>query len=50
MQDSVINEAGFVELGLACAEICLFLDRGMKTGGVYQPGSPVLQAIEQLTK
>ena len=49
MQDSVIDEAGFVELGLACAEICRFLGREMKTGGVYQPGSPILKAIEQLT-
>ena len=43
----MINEAGFVELGLAYAEICKFIDQGMK-GGVYQPGAPVLEAIEQL--
>ena len=45
----MINETGFVELGLACAEICQSLDRGMKAGGVYQPGSPIIEAIEQLT-
>ena len=45
----MIDEAGFVELGLVCAEICQSLDGGMKAGGVYQPGSPVLGAIEQLT-
>ena len=45
----MIDEAGFVELGLACAEICQSIDRGMKGGGVYQPGAPILGAIEQLT-
>ena len=49
MQDSVVNEAGFVELGLVCAEICQTFDQGIKAEGVYQPGSPVLEAIEQLT-
>ena len=44
-----MDEEGFVELGLVCAEICQSLDRGMKAGGVYQPGSPILEAIEQLT-
>ena len=48
-QDSVINEAGFVELGLDCAEICQSIDRGMNGGGVCQPGAPILEAIEQLT-
>ena len=43
----MIDEAGFVELGLDYAEICQSIDRGMK-GGVYQPGSPILEAIEQL--
>ena len=45
----MIDEAGFVELGLVCAEICQSLDREMKAGGVYQPGSPILEEIEQLT-
>ena len=45
----MIDEAGFVELGLDCAEICQSIDRGMKGGGVYQPGAPILEAIEQLT-
>ena len=49
MQDLVINEAGFVGLGLVCAEICQSFDRGMKARGVYKPGSPVLEVIEQLT-
>ena len=49
MQDSVIDEAGFVELGLVCAEICQSFDRGMEARDVYQPGSPILEAIEQLT-
>ena len=45
----MIDEAGFVELGLVCGEICQSLERGMKAKGVYQPGSPILEAIEQLT-
>ena len=44
----MIDEAGFVELGLACAEICQSVDRGMKGGGVYQPGVPILEAVEKL--
>ena len=49
-QDSVINEAGFVELGLACAAICQSLDRGMKGSlGAPPPGAPILEAVEQLT-
>ena len=44
----MIDEAGFVELGLDCAEICQSIDRGMKRGDVCQPGAPILEAIEQL--
>ena len=44
----MIDEAGFVELGLDCAEICQSIHQGMKGGGVYQPGVPILEAIEQL--
>ena len=48
MQDSVINEVDFVELGLACGDICQSLDQGMKAGGTHQPGLPVFEAIGQL--
>ena len=44
----MIYEAGFVELGLDCAEICQSIGQGMRGGGEYQPGAPILEAIEQL--
>ena len=45
----MIDESGFVELGLVFSETCQSFERGMKAKGVYQPGSPILEAIEQLT-
>jgi len=45
----MINEVDRVGLGLACADVCIALDRGVKgreTSGLSQP---ILEAIEQLT-
>jgi len=45
----MINEADCVGLGLACADVCMAFDRGVKgreTNGLSQS---VLEAIEQLT-
>jgi len=47
-QDSMINQVDYVELGLACADICITLDRGLKGKRLGDLNSPVLEAIEQL--
>jgi len=43
------NEADYVELGLACADVCGVLDQGIKGRRVDQLTRSVLRAIEQLT-
>ena len=43
----MINEAYYVELGLACADICQALDQEIRGG--KQPGSSALREIGQLT-
>ena len=48
-QDSVVNKTDYVELGLACADVCGALDRGMKGGRVNELSRSVLEAIGQLT-
>jgi len=48
-QDSRINDAGYVELGLACAEVCEALDRGMNGSRVNQLSRSITGAIEELT-
>ena len=45
----MINEVDFVDLGLSCADICQSLDQEIKGRGVPHAGSPILEAIEQLT-
>ena len=46
----MINEADYVDLGLALASICRNLERGMGGRGAdNQPSQPVLDTIEQLT-
>ena len=45
----MINKADYVELGLACADVCKALDRGMKGRRVDALSRPVHDAIEQLT-
>ena len=49
MQDSIINEEDYVDLGLACADVCRALDRGMNERRAHEVSRPVLEAIEQLT-
>ena len=49
-QDSMINKSDYVDLGLACADVCVALDRGMKGGQVDKISRSVFEAIEQLTK
>ena len=48
-QDSVINRADYVELGLVCANVCKALDRGMNGRQGEDLSGSVSQAIEQLT-
>ncbi|KAF9641876.1 hypothetical protein BDM02DRAFT_3125016 [Thelephora ganbajun] len=49
IRDSVINKVDYVELGLACADVCGALDRGMSGRQEDQIGRSVLEAIERLT-
>ena len=48
-QDSMANEIDYVELGLACADVCRALDRGMNGRRVDELSQPVFEAIAQLT-
>ena len=45
----MINETDYVELGLACAEICTALDRGMNGKRLDNLSQSVCKAITQLT-
>lgn len=44
-----MNEMDYVELGLACADACRALDRGMNGRRVDQLSQSVFDAIGQLT-
>ena len=48
LQDS--SREGYVELGLACADVCRTLDRGLNGRQADQLSWPVFEAIEQLTR
>ena len=45
----MINKADYVDLGLACADVCIALDRGMKGRRADALSQSVCDAIEQLT-
>jgi len=45
----MINEVDYVDLGLACADVCTVLDRGMRGRRVNELDQSVLEAIERLT-
>jgi hypothetical protein len=49
IQDSMANEADYVELGLTCADICTALGRGMNGKRVNELSQSVCDAIAQLT-
>ncbi|KAF9646922.1 hypothetical protein BDM02DRAFT_3262004, partial [Thelephora ganbajun] len=49
IRDLVIKKADYVELGLACADVCGALDRGMNGRREDQISRSVLEAIERLT-
>jgi hypothetical protein len=48
-QDSMTNKTDYVELGLACADVCRALDRGMNGRRADELSRSVLEAITQLT-
>ena len=48
-QDSMANKADYVELGIACTNVCQALDRGMNGRELDDLSQPVREAIVQLT-
>ena len=48
-QDSMVNKTDYVELGLACADVCRALERGMGGRRVDELSQSVFEAIGQLT-
>ena len=44
-----MNQIDYVELGLACGEVCTVLDRGLKGKGLGDLNDSVYEAIKQLT-
>ena len=49
VQGSMTNEADCVELGLACADVCTALSRGLNGKLLEDLNDPVNEAIKQLT-
>ena len=45
----MINQMDYVELGLACAEVCTALDRGLDGKRLNDLNNSVCEAIKQLT-
>ena len=45
----MINKTDYVELGLACADVCRALDRGVNGRRLDELSQSVFEAIEQLT-
>ena len=43
------NDQGYVEVGLACGEVCQALDRGLSGGRMDELNQSVLGAIGRLT-
>jgi len=49
MQESMINQADYVELGTACANVCIALDRGLSGKKLEELNDSVCEAFNQLT-
>jgi hypothetical protein len=49
VQESMTNEVDCVELGLACADVCTALSRGLSGKLLKDLNDPVNEAIKQLT-
>jgi len=45
----MINEVDYVELGLACADVCTTLERGLKGKSLNDLNDSVVETINQLT-
>ena len=45
----MVNRADYVELGLACADVCTALDRGLNGKRLKDLNNSVSEAIKQLT-
>jgi len=45
----MLNQSDYVELGLACANVCTALDRGMNGKKMNDLNQSVYEAINQLT-
>ena len=45
----MINQMDYVELGLACADVCTTLDRGLNGKRLNDLNDSVYEAIKQLT-
>jgi len=48
-QDSMTNKTDYIEIGLACANVCRALDRGIDGRRLDELSRSVGEAIEQLT-
>jgi len=46
----MINQADYVELGLACSDVCTALDRGLNGKRLNDLNNSVCEAIKQLTR
>jgi len=46
----MINQMEYVELGMACADVCTALDRGLNGKRLNDLNNSVCEAINQLTK
>jgi len=46
----MINQMDYVELGMACADVCTALDRGLDGKRLNDLNNSVCEAIKQLTK
>ena len=49
IQDTIANKTDYVELGLACADVCKALQRGMNGRRPDDLSDSVREAITQLT-
>ena len=48
-QDNMSNQGDYVDLGLACADVCTALDRGLGGKRSNDLNDSVCEAIKQLT-
>ncbi|KAF9785522.1 hypothetical protein BJ322DRAFT_1194331 [Thelephora terrestris] len=49
IRDSTVHRRDYVKLGLACADVCRVLDRGLNSKHADQLNETVFEAIQQLT-